>query len=139
MTCMFENRATTLRQRKNSGERPRPGFLVFDSESVIDRIRVQPGETFGDSHVFASVLEGIFPVEVTCFNDERVAFPMTSRASDPLPDILRQLRTPVERDDANVVNHLRQDHHVSLSLNDLIIAVVARGHHRWSRTRHDYA
>ncbi len=42
----------------------------------------------------------------------------------PLADVLCEMRTAVQRDDASVVDHLHQNHHVSRSLHDQIVIVV---------------
>src|SRR5438477_6185087 len=56
---------------------------------------------------------------------------MPSRVSHPLTDVAGKMRTPIEWDDANVVDHLDEDHYVSGSLQDLIVVVVcARKHGR---------
>ena len=44
-----------------------------------------------------------------------------------LRTLRRQMRTSVERDDARLVDHLDQNHHVSRRLHDLIVVVVGAG------------
>ena len=46
-----------------------------------------------------------------------------------------RLRAIIERDDAHVVNHLGEDHHVARRLDDLIVGVVAGVHAAGVRPR----
>src|SRR5229473_1050221 len=64
---------------------------------------------------------------------------MAEVASRPLTDVLWQMRTSVQRDDADVVDHLDENHHVSRRLHDLIVVVVGPGKHWRSGAVHDDA
>src|SRR5206468_885702 len=66
-------------------------------------------------------------------DDERVAFPVTAGIAVPLLNVRRKVRTPVERDDARVVDGLLEDRHVILRLEDLDVAVVARAEPRGAK------
>ena len=52
---------------------------------------------------------------------------MPNRIAKPLTDVLREMRTPVHGDDADIVDLLGFNGHVSGTLYDLQIAVIARG------------
>src|SRR5207247_5442143 len=65
--------------------------------------------------------------------------PTAGGSSRPMADILGKLRTTVQGDDANVMDHLRENHHIPRSLNNLIITVISCRHHWRSGTRHDDA
>ena len=64
---------------------------------------------------------------------------MTEVVSRPLTDVLWQTRTRVQRDDADVVDHLDENHHVSGRLHNLIVVVVGAGKHWRPRAVHDDA
>ena len=49
------------------------------------------------------------------------------------------MRASVQRDDADVVDHLDKDHHVSWRLHDLVVVVVGPREHRRSDAVHDDA
>ena len=90
-------------------------------------------------HIRAGSLEGRLVGEIGGLDDQRVAFPTAAVASHPLADVWRQMRPPVQRDDADVMDHLDENHHLSGRLHDLIVVVVGPGKHRRSRTIHDDA
>ena len=68
--------------------------------------------------------EGVLAVEVGGLDDQRIALPMVAVAARPLADVLPQTRAPVQRDDAGVMKHLRQKHHVVAILDDMVVVVV---------------
>ncbi len=81
------------------------------------------------SSVRGGTLQARLATEVDCLDDERVAFPAAARVAGPLAQ--RGMRSAVGRDDAGVVHHLVDDHHVSGGLHNLQVVVVgARGHRR---------
>lgn len=63
-------------------------------------------------------------------DDARVALRMSSGIPVPLVDVVGETRTPIQRDDALVVDVLDQDSDVVRSLEDLRRVVVA-GTHGW--------
>ena len=81
-------------------------------------------EALGQPHVLAGALERVLAVEIRRLDDQRLALPVAAVASRPLTDVWRQVRTSVERDDADVVDHLDENHHVAGRLHDLIVVVV---------------
>ena len=68
----------------------------------------------------------LFDGEADRIHDERVAFPMPARAAVPLRNAGRQMRPPVERDHASVVNRLHDENHFVRRLHDLEHAAVRR-------------
>src|SRR4030095_11199872 len=58
--------------------------------------------------------------------------PTTDRVAHPLTDVLGQVRTPVQANDADIMNLLSFNSHVSGTLHDLKIAVLASGKPRRS-------
>src|SRR5206468_5586071 len=67
--------------------------------------------------------------EIRRFDNQRLALPTTAVAPRPLADVWRQVRTSVERNDANVVEHLGENHRVSRRLHDLVGVVVGPAKH----------
>ena len=59
---------------------------------------------------------------------------MTARIAQVLADFLRQMRAPIKRNDARVMDHFRQNHRVTRSLRDSIVIVVADWKYRRPRT-----
>ena len=90
-------------------------------------------------HILAGSLERRLVCEIPGFDDQGVALPAAGRASHPLADVFRQTRTPVGRDDADVMDHLDENHHVSGRLHDLIVVVVGPGKHGRPVAVHDDA
>ena len=54
---------------------------------------------------------------------------MAARVSFPLADILWKMRTPIEGNDAGVMNHFDENRHVAGTLHDSNIVVVGSGKH----------
>ena len=135
----LEDRPFGLRQRRFRRPRLVPRRRILDRELVVDHVVGHAREALGHLHVLARAAERVLAVEVRRLDHQRVAFPAAARESDPLPHALRRLRPAVERDDAHVVNHLGQDHHVARRLHDLIVRVVAGVHHRGTGAAHDDA
>ena len=91
-------------------------------------------------HLLARASEVCFAVEVGGFNNQRVAFPMAAGVSHPLPDVLCQMRTPVDWNDPRIMDLLVEDHDVAGHLDQLEIVVVAgRRHGRTTVGPHDTA
>src|SRR2546426_4163573 len=63
---------------------------------------------------------------VSRLDDQRASLPSTARIPEPAADVVWQMRTSIERDNASVVDRLRKEHDVSGSLHDLVVVVVAR-------------
>ena len=69
--------------------------------------------------------------EIGCFDDERIALEVAACVSQPLFQVLAEMRAPVQGNDAGAVDHLGGDHDVSRTLEDLKIIVVDRRQIRW--------
>src|SRR5262249_43400057 len=65
---------------------------------------------------------------------QRVAFPMTDRIAIPLPDARGEMRATIRGNDADIVDFLGFNGHVSATLDDLQIAVVTGGKQRRSHS-----
>src|SRR4029453_16384149 len=65
-------------------------------------------------------------------DNEGVAFPVSARISDPLPQVRSQMRTSIERNDSSTVNRLRHDDDVAWALDDLQVGVVDGRQQRWN-------
>ena len=136
---MLEQGSLGFHQRKFPRPGPGPHRLILDGEGVPDRIVRHPGEALNHAKVVAGPLERILPIEIRGGDDQRVSLPAAPREPDPLPDLVWRLRTSVQRDHPSVVDHLGENHHVPRALHDVIVAVVARVHHRRSGAAHDQA
>src|SRR5437773_7229789 len=137
VTRVLIQRPLRLLHRNLSGPGFRPSRRIFDRELIEQRVHVDTRETFDQTQVLAGSSEVRFIREIGCFDDQRVAvFPMATRVSQPLADVLRKMRATVQWDDSGVVNHLHQDHNRSRSLHNLVVAVVVRRKHWRSSLRH---
>ena len=67
--------------------------------------------------------------EVRRLDDQRVAFPVPARVAQVLTQALAEMRTPVERNDARVVNHLVGEDEGVGRLQDPIAVAVRNRHH----------
>jgi hypothetical protein len=105
----------------------------------LNRVGIHSRESLDHTQIFARASQWIFAVEIRCLDNERVAVPMAARIASPLPDISRDVRPDVQRNDASVMRHLEQDHHVTRRLNNLVIAVVPLRQHRRSGALKDDA
>ena len=65
------------------------------------------------------------PLEVGGLDHQRVAVPVAARIPQILAESGRQVRAPVERDDAGIVHHLHQDGDRTGRLDDLVVAVCS--------------
>src|SRR5262249_49306468 len=131
MTGVFPERPVDLLD----GHFPRPGLSphpwIFNRELIKKRVFISARETFNHVQVLCS-LERSLICEISGVDNQRVALPTTDRVAHPLADVLWQMRTPVQANDADVVDLLSFDGQVSRTLHDLKIAVVAGGEQRWS-------
>ncbi|MQA28451.1 MAG: transposase [Luteitalea sp.] len=116
---------------------------VLDRELVEEGIGVGAGETLDQPHVRAGrpiVGEVRYrPGEVGRLDDEGLTLPAAARIPGPLADRRWQVGAPIERDDADVVDHLVQQHHILGGLQHLHVRVVAPAGHRWAGVEADDA
>src|SRR5437667_538349 len=100
MACMLEQRSLRLQlhHRKLCCPRFRPCLLIFNGESVQDRVGVHAREPFGDAHVLAGSSKcqsrklpiahaRTLVVEVPGLDNQRITLPTAARASDPLANV----------------------------------------------------
>ena len=59
-------------------------------------------------------------------DDKGVILPVANGVTQPLPDALPNMRAPIQRDDASVVDGLHENRDVVAGLEDLEVAVVRR-------------
>src|SRR5262249_41895012 len=98
MTRMLEQRADRLLHWNLGSPRTRPRRLIFNGESILNRVRIDSRKSFDHSHVFARSSQRILSVEVRRLDHESVSVPMTARIAKPLANISRDMRSAVERD-----------------------------------------
>src|SRR5438132_11624479 len=120
--------------------RPWPGPIprIFRGELVEKRVFLGARDAFNHVQVLGS-REGSQIREIGGVDYQRIAFPMADRVAQPLADVLGQMGTPIQGNEADVVDLLGFNGHVSGTLYDLKIAVVAggkqwRSHVRTSQT-----
>ena len=105
-----------------------PGPRVGDRELVEQRVGVDAREPLDQVAVRRRAPPAVPGAEVDGLDDQRVAFPAAARL--PRPRVDAGPRLPVERDDARIVHHLVEHHHVVRRLEELHVLVVAAGGHR---------
>ena len=86
-----------------------PGRRIIDRELVEERIRVDAREAFDQMQVRGGSSETRLLGEIGRVDDKRLAFPMATRVPGPLVDPVVEMRTPVQRHDAGVVDHLAEN------------------------------
>src|SRR5207302_251073 len=129
VTGVLEDRTCRLLPRHLRRPGSCPGRRIVDRELIADAVLVHAREALGQPHALARALERELVREVRRVNDQCLTLPMTAVAPGPLPNAWRQMRTSVQRNDANVVEHLGENHHVSRSLHNLVIVVVGAAQH----------
>src|SRR6266704_369761 len=106
-----------------------PCCRIFDREFVEDGVLIDACEAFDHMQVFTGSSEVSLIGEIRCVDDQRIALPAAARVAHQLADVWPQVRTPVQGYDANVVDLLLENRHVSGTLLKLNIAVVGLGEH----------
>ena len=109
--------------------RSRPRRRIGDRELVVDRVGGHAREALGDRERrrIGSLKDHAFlGLEVRRLDDERRAFPAATGVAEPLPQVLVEMRPPVDGNDPGAVNHLGSDGHVAGTLEDLEVVVVDR-------------
>src|ERR1051326_4909271 len=112
MAGMLEQWTDSLPHRNLRSPRTRPGGIVFNRKPILNRVGVGSREPLDDSQILAGTSQRVFAVEVRGLDNKRIAFPMSARIADPLPDISRDVRPIVERNHAHVMILFEQDHDV---------------------------
>src|SRR5438094_9367399 len=106
--------------------RRRPRRRIVDRDCVIDSIGRDGREAFDGMQVIGRAHEVVLRREVGRVDDERPTFPVSSRVALPPAKRGRQVRTPVQIDDARFVHRLEEQHDVRRRLDDLVIAERSR-------------
>src|ERR1051326_3949716 len=104
---------------------------IVNRRPVQNCVRTSARESFHDMQIFRGSPESGLLGEIGGVDYQRVAFPMADRIAKPLADIFWGMRS-TEANDAGIVHHLDEDHHVIGSLHDLVVVVVKNGKHGWS-------
>jgi hypothetical protein len=122
VTGVFVDGIPTLAHRNHCCPRSCPHRRIFDSELVEERVSVGAREAFDQVRVRAGVWQAGFAFEIRRVDNQRVSLPVATRVSHPLTNV--PMGTPIQRDDACVVDHFVENHDVFGSLEQLKIIVV---------------
>jgi hypothetical protein len=122
VTRVFVDRILTLQHRKRCCPRSRPHGRIVDREFVEERVGVGAREAFDKMHVRAGAREARLAFEIRRVNHQGITLPAAARISLPLANV--PMRTPIQGDDAELVDHLVENRHVFRSLEQLNIVVV---------------
>src|SRR5205814_8703158 len=109
VTGMLKYRAIYLHKRQFGFPRSCPRRGIFDREFVTDCLVAGTCEALDDFHVLAGAPERSLVVEVGCLDNQRISFPAAPRVAQPRADALWRMRTSVQRDDADFMEHLRKN------------------------------
>src|SRR5262245_13866054 len=123
MAGVFEQWSFDPRRRNLGRPRLDERFRIVNGKLVDQRVRITELETLDKFHVRTASMERALICEVGRFDNERVAFPMTSRVSIPQANTLWEMRASVQRNHADFMSHLRQHQNIVRSLHDLNVAV----------------
>src|SRR5262249_53261203 len=113
VTGVFEYRPDGFLPRHFCRPRSCPGGLIFNCELITNGVISDAGEALDQAHLFAGSLECRPIRKVRRLDDQRLALPSAAGASRQLTDVSRQWRPLIQRDDANVMEHLDENHDVS--------------------------
>src|SRR5213594_3324486 len=131
MTGVFPEWSRDLLYRNFSRPGLGPHPRIFHRELVKNRVLIHTCDPFNHVQILRS-REWSPICEIGGVNHQSVALPAADRVAHPLADILWQMRTPVEANDAGIVDFLGFDEYISGTLCDPEIAVVARRQQRRS-------
>src|SRR6266850_1729345 len=129
VTRVFKDRTYVLLPRHLCGPGSCPRRRIVDGELIAEGVLGRAGEALGQTHVLARAQERELVREIRRFDNQRLPLPATAGAPGPLTDVRRQVRAAVERNDADVVEHLDRNHHVAGRLHDLVGVVVGPAEH----------
>src|SRR3989441_7496666 len=141
MTCVLIDGTLNLGHGNCRGPRFGKRRRVVEGDLIIDRVRADAREALDHTPFLAGASEDsdvsvADRLQIGCLDDQSITFPTPTRVPQPLADVLTYVRPPVQGDDPRVVDHLDVNHHVSRSLQNLIIVVVEAGHHgAWQTAR----
>src|SRR5215469_3263448 len=86
-----------------------PGIRVVYREAVQEIPRVNASQSLDDMKAFGRSAKPGFVGEISCVDDERIAFPVPDGIPHPAPDIPGKMLC-IHAYDASVVHHFAQDH-----------------------------
>src|SRR5437762_7308365 len=111
VTRVFEDSITlVLVQRKRDFPGPGVHVRIVDGGVVLNRVFINTSKVFDDVSGLAlrnasqPSRSGIgrdpaLPIEVGCVYHQRVTLPVTARVSVPRPDVSREMRPSIQRND----------------------------------------
>ena len=134
---VLEQPAVELRHRNRGGPRLRVVHWIVDRDLVVDAVGVHAREALDHPRLLAcrsedqrgAVVGGGDVLHVRRLDHQRIAFPTAAGVAQPLTDAGTYVRTPVQRDDPRIVDHLDIDRDETGRLQDLVVVVVEPGHH----------
>src|SRR5882724_12022445 len=92
------------------GDRRRPRFCpsgrIAHRESVINPVVGHAGPPLHQPHILRRAFEASMFVEVHRLHHQRVVLPMAARVPQPLAHARIEMRTPIQRDDARLMDLL---------------------------------
>ena len=124
MASILIHLAATLSPWDRHFPGPRPGRRVIERDFVIQSVRIKARKSFDHMQAVGGTPEIRFIGEVCCIHDERIAFPVPARVTEPQTHTCVQMWTPVDGNNAGFVDHFIKNDHLPGTLNDLYIAVV---------------
>src|SRR5262245_15363601 len=134
VACVLKYWAVGLDPRHLHSPGLRVSHWIVDSEFVYERVRGCARESLDNTGFLVDPsdrtkrrppeLQSSLIIKIGCFDDKRVAFPLTARIAQVLADRLRQMRAAIERNEPSVMDHFRQNHHVARGLRDSVGIVV---------------
>src|SRR5579871_5050988 len=108
------------------------GCRIVNRELVEDGVGRGPREPFNEMKILVRSSEARPVSEVCGIHDERVAFPMSDRVSQPKAYVWGEMRAAIHSNDSGVVNHLQRQYNHARRLHDLNVVVVGSRQRRWS-------
>src|SRR5262245_28283801 len=125
------------------GQLGRPGSCpcrwIVDRKFVVDPVLGHAREAFGQAHVLTGPLKRRLVGEIRRLDDQGLAFPAANRVPRQASNVGRQMWTSIERDNARLMDHLNENHHVTRPLDDLIVVVIGARQHRRTGAVHENA
>src|SRR6185369_2339088 len=133
-----------------NGPRLGPGLLVDDGDPVIHGLVAGAGKSLDDLELVAVIprvawisgavrADGVLVGEIRGLHDQIITFPAAARIAHHHFDIGADVRTPVERNHAALVDHFVAEDNVAGTLHDLVPVVVHHRNHGSQKTARDAA
>src|SRR3989442_10716322 len=146
VTGVFVEPPIALQNRNDRSPGLRPCRRIIDRKPVVDSVSVDARKPFRQSQVSGREHTSIESVpEVGCLNNQRLAFPMAPRISEPLSNTRLKMGPAVKRNNLTVGLFMKNDHMIS-RLEDLEVERKSkeevyglRNHWRPALQEHDAA